>query len=270
MNEIWRPVRGLEDLFEVSNKGRIKRRKRLVKYSDGSVHLYKEMVLRGGTSSTGYRVVNCSVNGNRINIPVHRAVCEAFIENPNNLPFVNHKDENPQNNNVENLEWCTPKYNSNYGTCKKRIREQRIKNGYSRVVVLYDITGTVLAEFDTIKDAAKSIGVSDMTVANCCEGVSPSANGYIFRYKGDKFEVRDNKRILRTFKVYKNGKEIYKISSVVKLCKTLGINIHSFRSICKGRTTYNKEIKDYIIIALPFNTDKGFKLIGGKKLGCPI
>lgn len=71
-------------------------------------------------------------NGQRYKKTIHRLVAEAFIPNPNNYPCINHKDENKENNNVSNLEWCTYKYNSNYGTCRKRAIE-KIKKYYSKL-----------------------------------------------------------------------------------------------------------------------------------------
>ena len=61
---------------------------------------------------------------------VHRVVADAFIPNPNNYPCINHKDENPANNKVENLEWCTYKYNNNYGTFAERRRKTMEEKGY--------------------------------------------------------------------------------------------------------------------------------------------
>ena len=76
----------------------------------------------------GYMNVNLFKNGKKINKLVHRLVAQTFIPNPNDYPQINHKDENPKNNKVNNLEWCTAKYNSNYGTHKDKIKKRMIEN----------------------------------------------------------------------------------------------------------------------------------------------
>ena len=258
MKEEWRPIKKYETLLEVSNLGRIRRRQRVETYSNGAKHLYKEKILKGGKQSSGYKNVRTSIGGLKINISVHRAVAEAFLENPQGHPFINHKDENPSNNCVENLEWCTPKYNANYGTSPNRIRKWRIDNGLNVPVIQYDGEGNVVAEFQTLKDAAKSINVTPTTIANCCNGISSSANGYIYRFKGEKFVPRTAKRILRTFVVFKDNKELCRATSVTKLCSIMKFSIGSFRRICNGTRKQNRKLKDYTIIALPFNGDNGF------------
>ena len=111
MNEIWKPVKGFAGLYEVSNKGNV----RSLKWYGGS----KVRELSQAENKKGYRQVNlCNGKGNMRY--VHRLVAEAFIPNPNNLPCINHKDENPRNNCVENLEWCDQKYNCNYGHHNER------------------------------------------------------------------------------------------------------------------------------------------------------
>lgn len=104
--EEWKPVKGYESRYEVSNMGRVRNH-------DG--HILKPIERRG------YLCLNFCVNGVRKDMKIHRLVAEAFILNPEELPFINHKDENKHNNRADNLEWCTAKYNSNYGTRNQRV-----------------------------------------------------------------------------------------------------------------------------------------------------
>lgn len=109
---LWKQIKGYEGLYEVSNTGKV----RSMNYSHtGKV---KELSPR---NNRGYLMVDLHKEGKRKQFRVHRLVVEAFIgEIPKGL-IVNHKDENKHNNNVENLEICTIKYNNNYGSVKERI-----------------------------------------------------------------------------------------------------------------------------------------------------
>ena len=108
--EIWCPIRGYEGIYEVSDQGRVK-----------SIGYGKERILRPGRNTCGYLLVGLRKNREQKWYLVHRLVAQAFIPNPDNLPQVNHKDENKTNNSVQNLEWCDRKYNCNYGTRNQRI-----------------------------------------------------------------------------------------------------------------------------------------------------
>ena len=123
--EIWRPVVGYEGLYEVSNTGRVRS---LDKY-DSMNRFLRGRILRLFTDGLGYLRAQLYSNSKRKSFLVHRLVAQAFILNPDNLPQVNHRDENPSNDNVDNLEWCDGKYNVNYGTRIDRIRDIRLKNG---------------------------------------------------------------------------------------------------------------------------------------------
>ena len=116
MNEEWRDIKGYEGKYQVSNLGRVKSLK-------DSKENYREKILSNSTDTRGYSNVNLYKNGKRKLFKVHRLVAEAFIDNSNSYPLVNHKDENKQNNRVENLEWCTHEYNINYGTRSQRTSE---------------------------------------------------------------------------------------------------------------------------------------------------
>ena len=116
MQEIWKDVVGYEQFYQVSNKGRIRRKKDNFVYKPRTfTNGYKSVLL--------YKDGKWSRTGGKSEL-VHRLVALAFIPNPNNYPQVNHKDENKSNNFVDNLEWCTRKYNNNYGTAKARMMEK--------------------------------------------------------------------------------------------------------------------------------------------------
>lgn len=102
------------DFIEASNLGRIRTKDRVVKGRNGSKRLYKGHVLKQWLDHNGYLFVNFRVNGKKVNLKVHRVVAITFISNPDNLPQVNRIDCDRTNNRVDNLEWCTPQYNSAY------------------------------------------------------------------------------------------------------------------------------------------------------------
>ncbi len=113
--EKWRPVKGYEGLYEVSDAGRV-RSLDAVRPCGKSVRFSKGRTLRIQKSSNGYRQVVLSKEGNSRYFRVHRLVAEAFLDNPYGLPEVNHIDEDKTNNAVSNLEWCTHQYNNSYGS----------------------------------------------------------------------------------------------------------------------------------------------------------
>ena len=123
MAEEWKAVLGYEGLYEVSNLGRVRSLPHEVPTKIGT-RISSGRVMKLQPFKSGYMGV-CLSKGNKQALKtVHRLVAEAFIENPDNLPQVNHKDENKANNSVDNLEWVTAIENNNYGTRKKRLSEK--------------------------------------------------------------------------------------------------------------------------------------------------
>lgn len=121
----------------------------------------------------------------------------AFIPNPDNLPFVNHKDENPKNNHVDNLEWCTPKYNSNYGTQIERRLAHTVKkfgadNARSKAVYQFDLDGNFIAEYGSGYEAERATGLSAGVIRKVCKGIMKSFGGY---YWSDTKEFNYNPEI---------------------------------------------------------------------------
>lgn len=120
MTKIWKDIIGYEGLYQISDTGEIKS---LAKMAGRSRR--KERILKTYLDKDGYvKVILCKNNKTHF-LSVHRLLAEVFIPNPFNYEQINHKDENKKNNNLTNLEWCTCKYNINYGTRTKRAMEKR-------------------------------------------------------------------------------------------------------------------------------------------------
>lgn len=112
--EVWKEIEGFEGLYEVSNEGRVRGIDRYVKSSKGKLNHLKEKELQQFLKN-GYLAVRLCKDGKHKAHYVHRLVATAFIDNPDNLPQINHKNENRTDNRIENLEWCSVFYNINYG-----------------------------------------------------------------------------------------------------------------------------------------------------------
>lgn len=132
----------------------------------------------GYTTSRGYKTVVYKYK----HYLVHRLVAECFIPNPDNLPYINHKDENKTNNNVNNLEWCTPEYNVNYGTSITRRIEKQKNNVRSKPVLQYTLEGELVKEWPSIKECGRN-GFNTGNVCRCCKGKTKTHKGYKWIYK---------------------------------------------------------------------------------------
>ena len=181
--EQWKQIKGYEGRYEVSNCGNVRS---LICYSTKRKEymLRKQpRLLRQNTTHDGYKRVGLSKEGKMKHITVHRLVAIAFIPNPDNAPAVNHKDEDITNNHVSNLEWCTNKYNSNYGTLGKRISERLSKHHHlAKSVVQMSLDGKDIAIYSSTREAARNIGIRCECITRCCKGKYKHAGGYKWRY----------------------------------------------------------------------------------------
>lgn len=136
---------------------------------NGGMRFQKGKKLKTRIDKDGYEVVSIYIDGKCKNCFMHRLVAEAFIPNPDNLPQVNHKDENKQNNHVENLEWCTVSYNINYGRRNEKMTE-KLKHYNNKPVVQYTLTDEIKSEFYSVNEAARQTGLKETNISACCRG----------------------------------------------------------------------------------------------------
>ena len=183
--EVWKTVDGFEN-YEVSNLGNIRSKDRIVTRKGYSARL-KGALLKTNLCNGYPRVA--LYTGNRKSVKqflVHRLVAAAFIPNPDNLPYVNHKDENKSNNRADNLEWCTAKYNSNYGTAIKRRVEhqdwQNIAEKQAIPIIQRDMQGNEVARYKSMMDAEKTTCFKSSGISKACNGRLKSYKGFLWEY----------------------------------------------------------------------------------------
>lgn len=129
------------------------------------------------TMKNGYSSVNLWKDGRYKSFLTHRLVAEAFLPNPNNLPQVNHINEDKSDNRVENLEWCSAEYNTNYGTRNGRVAER-----LAQPVIQCDSSGNEIKRWDSIRSAARELNVFATNIVKCLKGKYKTAGGYEWKY----------------------------------------------------------------------------------------
>lgn len=173
--EIWENVKGFESLYMVSNHGRVKSVDHYVKCNSGK-RLVKGRILKPCDRGNGYPFVTVGKDGKQYNLSIHRAVAIAFIPNPDNLPEVNHKDTNPANANVSNLEWCNRTYNNNYD--KRAFKAAKKKR---KKIIQLD-GNNVVKVWNSMSEIQKTLGFSIGNISSCCSGKRQFANGFSWKF----------------------------------------------------------------------------------------
>lgn len=196
MTEEWKDVIGFEGYYVISNLGSVKSLDRYVEGKLGSWRFQKGIDMTLQESKKGYLVVVLHKHGSYYQKQVHRLVAEAFIDNPQRLPQVNHKDTNKHNNCVDNLEWITNYDNMQhaikndcYGSFTKNQLDSVKRNlEFARrkrmiPVVQYDLNWNVIKGYESVISAAKHNNISDSHICQCCTGKRKSCGGYRWKRK---------------------------------------------------------------------------------------
>ena len=172
----WKNIPGYDGAYQVSDQGQIRSVDRMV------TMIMKETLCRSfrpghvispSMTKCGYFGVSLYKGGKGVHHLVHRLVASAFVPNPLGLPQVNHLDENKGNNTASNLEWCTAKENSSYGTRPKRLQTR---------VAMFTTNGYKVREFESVRDAASFVRCDYTSIVHCCRGEQKTAKGYVWKY----------------------------------------------------------------------------------------
>lgn len=178
--EIWRDIDGF-DGYQVSNLGNV----RSLNYNGtGNMQLLKPSL---SGPNRGYKSISMQVADKVIRRNVHRLVARAFIPNPNDLPEINHIDEDGTNNKVNNLEWCDRIYNLNYGN-----RTQKFSDSKSIPILQLNLDGTLVEEWKSQTEAARVLGLDLGSLSHCLHGyrIKNGVKFPVYSYAGYKWKYK--------------------------------------------------------------------------------
>ena len=179
--EEWKPIKGFEGLYEVSNMGRVMSLERISVHGNrvgglSYIPVLKKILYQNKTKR-GYIHIILNKNGKRNEYSLHRIVALHFCGGYKPGLVVNHKDENPENCKASNLEWCTSQYNQSYGTARERAAKANWKR-----VAQYDKNGNLLAIYKSGKEASEMTGFPRPSISDWCRGAHPCKAGYIWKF----------------------------------------------------------------------------------------
>ena len=179
LDEIWKPIIGYENIYEISNYGKVRR----ISYNNnGNKTQYNlPYYIKPRKDKDGYLRYTLSLNGKNKQFFCHRLVAQAFISNPDKLPVVNHRDGNKENCYFKNLEWTSIRDN-NLHALKIGLRDMK-NNKLSKEVEQYDLNGNLINTFKSGNDVNRMLGYSAGHVRDCCRGALKTYKGFIWKYK---------------------------------------------------------------------------------------
>lgn len=180
---MFKDIPGYENYYFADSNGDVYSKDRLItvynpKANKSFSYMRKGLKLTPHMKKTGYYVVTLCKEGIKNEELLHRIIARTFIPNPDNLPQVNHKDEDKSNNSVLNLEWCTGEYNYYYGSNLERIKNnQKVKS-----VSQYRSDNSYVNSFKSINEAERITGIKHYNIISVCKGNRKTAGGYIWKY----------------------------------------------------------------------------------------
>ena len=187
MREEWKDIEGFEGKYMVSNTGKVKSLERTVWDSRGYYKTVPEKILKACPDKDGYLFTQLWKDGKGKTCRINRLVAQTFLPNPDNLPEVNHKDEDKQNNYVENLEWCSSSYNINYGSRNKKVGK-KVAEKLSKPVFSVNKESGLIMWWQSASEAERCTGINKGNIIKCCKGKVNSAGGHIWFYADDDTE----------------------------------------------------------------------------------
>lgn len=250
--EIWKDVIGFEDYYKISSLGRL-------------CNKLRNKILKPWDDTHGYSRYYLCYEGRRKVVQAHRLTASHFIKNPNNYPCINHKDCNPKNNDILNLEWCTHKYNCNYADHNIKLsnskkgkpswnkgkhytEEQRShffnKKGSKSIVQINPDNYTDIKIYPSIEEAHRQTSINSGNIGSCLKGRYSTAGGFIWKYL-DEYNSTDtycikslNKAVVRINPKDPNDIKIYKSQADAKNID--GYNQGQISAVCRGERKYHK------------------------------
>lgn len=230
--EIWKPINNYEGYYEVSNLGNVRSIDRIVKNKNNTVKVIKGKQHKLTVTKSGYVSTILYKNSEQKNYRVHRLVAEAFIPNPENLPQVNHIDENKENNCVDNLEWCTGSYN---------IKSRSKKNEHR--ILQYDKNGNFIKIWNSIKEISITLNIKYSTIQGAISGNHFTYNSF-WKYYQENYPLKIDVNI----SIFTIGHSVYQYdlegnfikewNKIIDITNELGFDKSGINKVCREKNGY--------------------------------